>query len=255
MEKIFNNNRFYPQNFFVTKNNDKKMESFMKQLSSEAAELSPNNFDAETPYFFFIFKYQPPYDKFKELKRLQTEAISNTRFKSEYNGFIAIDISEWLGHTDEEYFQAAMCFLRDMSQHWKYVFYVDGACDTAITEKAAEDIGKFIRAQTLSIDSIVLDSDLTDRLATELKDTYDKDLSVGMSYLIKNAFHRHSNMPDSIVALLAEDMAMYFSTKKQIDCSAFIEYIFDPCTYARTFMSEEDFSAVKYCINARESIA
>jgi hypothetical protein len=69
----------------------------------------------------FKMRYTPPYEKFKELKSFQ--------LKTKYRPFkprceyVAVDISEWVGHEDEEYFETAMKFFHDHNDV-KYVFTV-----------------------------------------------------------------------------------------------------------------------------------
>ena len=87
--------------------------------------MSPDSFNGDCLFFKFTLRYCPPYeqDRFRELKRLQEVAYSNVRFKNEYKGFIVIDITEWIGHFEEELFQTiTMSFLCDMSDCWKYIF-------------------------------------------------------------------------------------------------------------------------------------
>ena len=126
MKNVFTNNHFYPQNFFVKKSENTDIESMLKEISEKAFTISPSSFDAETKYFIFKLRYQPPYIKipeFREIKNLQIEAISKTRFKNEYNGYIGIDISEWVEHSTKNTLSTAfarfakchhignMCFL------------------------------------------------------------------------------------------------------------------------------------------------
>jgi hypothetical protein len=77
----------------------------------------------------FKMRYTPPYEKFKELKSFQ--------LKTKYRPFkprceyAAVDISEWVGHEEEEYFETAMKFFHDHNDV-KYVFTVGNSSKEAI---------------------------------------------------------------------------------------------------------------------------
>ena len=73
-----------------------------------------------------IFKlgYTPPYEKFEELKRLQLKTKDIDLF-SIGKSYIIMDISEWVGHENEEYFVITMKFLHDHAYKWQYIFTVD----------------------------------------------------------------------------------------------------------------------------------
>mgnify|MGYP003330162670 CR=1 FL=1 len=127
MENLFKNNHFYPQNFFIPDAKAADVDKIIQQIAEKANEISPQSFDAQCLYFVYKLRYQPPYVKiseFNEIKNLQIEAISHTRFRNEYNGYIGIDLSEWVEHADEEHFINCILALKSMCNNWKYVFFV-----------------------------------------------------------------------------------------------------------------------------------
>jgi len=79
----------------------------------------------------FKMRYTPPYDKFKELKSFQLKTKYRP-FKPRYE-YVAVDVSEWVGHEEEEYFETAMKFFHDHSDV-KYIFTVGSNSREAIQE-------------------------------------------------------------------------------------------------------------------------
>ena len=174
MKNIFKNNLFYPQNFFIMTNAYTDIDSIIKEISEKASAIAPECFDAETKYFIYKLQYQPPYVKipeFLEIKNLQIEAISKTRFKDEYNGYIGIDISEWIGHSEEEHFMNCILSLRKMSPHWKYVFFADESLNNEDIKKTVDFIKSEIWTKELEID-FFSNSKITDRLSEEMKEKH-----------------------------------------------------------------------------------
>lgn len=78
----------------------------------------------------FTFHYTPPYERFEQLKQLQLEARSKNPFNRDY--YFAIDITEWLGHEDEEYFDIICKYLTDMAKHIRYIFMVSNRNEKTI---------------------------------------------------------------------------------------------------------------------------
>ncbi len=128
MASVFIHNKFYPQNFLIDSMSEADLDELIEMICAEAINVSPDSFNGESRCFKFNLRYCPPYeqDRFRELKRLQEVAQSNVRFKDEFKGFVALDITEWNGHFDEDLFKITLAFLSDMSDCWKYIFILSG---------------------------------------------------------------------------------------------------------------------------------
>lgn len=85
----------------------------------------PELFEGVKDYFTFDLRYTAPFNKFLELKRLQGTAAQAAGRRSEFCGYIIMDLSSWLSHQDEEYFNIALFYLIDKNDCWKYIFLVD----------------------------------------------------------------------------------------------------------------------------------
>lgn len=68
--------------------------------------------------------YCPPYEAFTGLKKIQLAVRRKDIFERKQIT-LSIDISEWIGHEDEEYFTSFLRFLYDHRNGWKYIFVVN----------------------------------------------------------------------------------------------------------------------------------
>lgn len=67
--------------------------------------------------------YVPPYNDFKELKALQVK-LRESDYGMGRKVCCAIDISEWIGHEDDEYFIITLKYLHDHRSGIDYIFTV-----------------------------------------------------------------------------------------------------------------------------------
>lgn len=74
---------------------------------------------------FFTLPYTPPYNKFEGIKKLQV-AIRPRAFTSNSNRHIpvSINVKEWIGHENEEYFEYFFMFLSDCKEIQQVIFTV-----------------------------------------------------------------------------------------------------------------------------------
>ena len=75
----------------------------------------------------FTLTYAPPYEEFRGIRELQLAVRRMGAFPPEA---LVIDLTEWVGHEEEEYFEIAASYLHDHRDLWNYVFLAreqDGA--------------------------------------------------------------------------------------------------------------------------------
>lgn len=71
------------------------------QNAISAIKIShPERFEGVKDYFTFDLRYTAPFNKFLELKRLQGTAAQAAGRRSEFCGYIIMDLSSWLNHQD-----------------------------------------------------------------------------------------------------------------------------------------------------------
>lgn len=253
MENIFKNNLFYPQNFFIRINDSTDIDDIIKEIAEKASAIAPEHFDAETKYFIYKLQYQPPYVKipdFLEIKNLQIEAISKTRFKDEYNGYIGIDISEWIEHSEEEHFINCILALRKMSPHWKYVFFADASLNNEDIKKTVDFIKREIWTKEIKTDSFS-NSKITNRLSEEMKEKYDIKLSLSSQKIINDIFGDNEKINNETISKIASDIAMYFGDIKGLLSDELVNYLSDD-TYTHFIMNEKEINKLNDLLNERE---
>ena len=247
MVSIFDNGRFYPRHFFVKKESDEDIKHIIKEISEKASGISPESFDAEIKYFIYKFNYQPPYVKisdFNEIRNLQKEAISKTRFKEEYNGYIGLDITEWAGHANEEHFINSVAALYMMSYHWKFVFFADASAD----ERDIQDILDVIRKGKIWVKELNCEvcsrKRFSVRISDELKNSYGMSAGLEGVFILDSVFGTDEGCCDDIAICMAEDMAVYFDYDKTPLDKGIVTYLSDENTYAQFIMLPQEKEAV-----------
>ena len=78
------------------------------------AELSGGGRMLET-----TLPYTPPYENFRGIRELQLAVRRMGAFPPET---LAIDVTEWLGHEEEEFFEITAMYLPDHRSLWNFVF-------------------------------------------------------------------------------------------------------------------------------------
>ena len=110
---MFFNASFYPKNFILLGTDRDKLMTQVSLISNEASNRFASEFTGECLHFPFQLRYSAPYERFLELKRLQVEARNHVRFKSNYCGYIALELNDFLTHEEENYFDITLKFLHD----------------------------------------------------------------------------------------------------------------------------------------------
>lgn len=113
-------------------------------IISKMKSSRPEMFEGNKDYFTFELRYTAPFDKsFHELKRLQGTAAEAAGRRSDFKGYVVIDMSSWLTHHNDEYLNKALLFLSDMSECWKYIFLVDNQNAKAARELVGKVLSVF----------------------------------------------------------------------------------------------------------------
>jgi len=114
---------------------------------SEAKRRFPDRFEGKSDSFFFDLRYTPPFERnFLELKRLQGTAAEAAGRRDEFKGYIIINLSGYLTHENDDFFEKTLFFLADMSGYWRYIFLVDDTNSKAARGLVRRVLGVFARA-------------------------------------------------------------------------------------------------------------
>ena len=237
MKKVFDSNRFFPQNFLIISDATESIENQIDTICSEAFSISPNSFNGECKCFKFILRYCPPYeqDRFRELKRLQEVARDNTRFKYEYKGFIAIDISEWAGHLNEELFSViTMTFLSDMSDCWKYIFIND---KSNFNKDDMRVISKFFKVKQLDALQL-MESDCCHQFFESIRNRSGIRFTDTAADILRRFMPKEVMKKKDAVLALGRDFNNYFGKNCTVSKEMLLAYLIDPDSICYDFLTE-----------------
>ncbi len=239
---VFQNNSFYPQHFFIPYDEDTSIYEVAKQIADEAVSLEADFFDGKTSLFDFKLMYHPPFvssTDFPELKKLQRAALRNTRFKSEYNGYICVDITEWIDHCDEEHFINCLAFLGDMSDNWKYIFYTG----KHFPEKALDNMLNAIKKHIWTVipdKNAFVHHEITDILQYELSERSHKRFSESCLNMLKFIFSDRKTNDNSFIDRFVNDVISFYGRADIIDSRDMQTYLTNNSTFGAFAMTVEE---------------
>lgn len=94
-------------------------EALIRQMAQDAQRAYPEDFAGKSPCVYYKMPYIPPYETFQELRRLILRVRENTGLRAHFRGVVAIEVTEWLGHEEEEYFTVLLKYLYDHRDLWQ----------------------------------------------------------------------------------------------------------------------------------------
>lgn len=97
--------------------------------------------------------YTPVYEDFDQLKKFQIK-LHNSPALIGKTVHAAIDISEWIGHEDEDYFTVALKFFHDKRSRIRYIFTV-GANDESKVSKLFFKLRCYLGGKTVIDDTFM----------------------------------------------------------------------------------------------------
>lgn len=87
------------------------------------AKLIP--FQGNSPGIFFKMNYSPGTDRqFTSIQYLVEALMLEAGYKGQYRGCLVLDITEWLGHEKEYYFDVLLSYLSDLSDDVYTIFQI-----------------------------------------------------------------------------------------------------------------------------------
>lgn len=136
-------------------------------------DMAIARYAADAPVIQFKLPYVQPYSKFDEIKRFQVEC----RFKpfedtTEESRYVAIDVSEWINNSADEYFQIFLKYLHDCDEEFykcKYIFTV-GDADKDISKDLYKIVNRYLDSGEMLLDKTFVE---TSALAEYIAEKYD----------------------------------------------------------------------------------
>ncbi len=138
-------------------------EALIRQIADAEKKACPKDFAGNTPCVYFKLPYVPPYETFKELRRLILRIRENTGLRADFRGIVAIEATQWLDHEQEEYFTVLLKYLYDHRSLWHSVLVLTDvtkaqtnrflSCCARYISPRSFDLRVFSRQETL--DSLI----------------------------------------------------------------------------------------------------
>ena len=243
---VFFGDKFFPKNFILLGSDIKALESKANDIVAEAHELFPESFCGVRPVFPFEFRYVPPFDKsYGELKRLQGTVANNAGRRSEYCGYVLIDMNSFINHETENYFDVTVKFLSDNNECWNYIFIVDCKHSKA-SLSLVQKILMYIHCK------VIVDNDKSIDVEKRYIEQTLRELGIectrsARDFLVDAVLQK--KIPREVAKTILLDIATTKSETVQVDISILAEYFSGETTTAKYMLSECQFDEiVKMCV-------
>lgn len=113
-------------NYILTGSDRKDVWAKAEEIVQEAKITQPECFNTDTAAIRYEMKYVPPFERnFDHLKKIQVDTSRAAPLFYEYNGYMIIDLTKYIGHETEDYFDTSLKFFSDMTDYWAYVFVIN----------------------------------------------------------------------------------------------------------------------------------
>lgn len=198
-------------------------ERFAKELVEAQASQFPAQFDGISPIVYQKFLYVPPFEHFKELHRLEMQIQKATGLRAYYRGAVAIDLSEWFGHEDEEYLSITFKYLHDHRKYWKILFLVGSHTISDIIPM----VQTVVQYLCLGFQQICLFQDFS-----LLKNYIEYSVSVTpqAAFLLAKIFQNTSKVQNYVLLNQILSEISIKAAENKIDCNDLKSYFSDDCS-------------------------
>ncbi len=122
--------------------------NFLSLLSEYLYNTGFMPFYGNVKFFEFLLEYCPPGGDMKEINRFANQLKNAAGFRNEFWGVVAIDISEWKGHTGEDNFTVFLEYLSIIDANVCIVFIANDF-DAQSLNQAEKVINSFCRIRSV----------------------------------------------------------------------------------------------------------
>lgn len=129
--------------FYITHAAPRANEELAEAIARSEYRRFPFAFYGLSPCAYFKMPYIPPYSNFS-LCRLEDRIKAETGPNAIFQGVVTLDISEWIGHENDEYFTVLLAFLADHRLCWKYLFLA-GDHPQNVLEKTRQAMAYYLK--------------------------------------------------------------------------------------------------------------
>lgn len=226
-------------NYILLGNNIEDLKVNAKKIATKVRNQCPASFNASEAFIEYDIRYTPPFEKhFETLFNLQGIAAEKPRFQDEYRGYIILDVSKYLQHEKEEWFDITMKFLHDQNEIWKYIFLVD----MKNTRAGEEMVSKILSLLFCKVEDMreSLDAEAKRFILQECKannvSLSKVALSFTESYLLKKEGAREA------VSTLLLELANKYGSRKTIDMKMLNEQIKSGSSVIRYMLNTDKYA-------------
>lgn len=236
---MFFNASFYPKNFILLGTDRDKLTERVSLISNEANKRFASEFTGECLHFPFQLRYSAPYERFSELKRMQVEARNHVRFKSDYCGYIVLELNDFLSHEEEDYFDITVKFLHDqMEVGWKYIFIVDNTNQRSAS-LMIKKILSFLRCKVEVVNEPVLNNSL-DGWVSQMSEKHSVTLSIDAKSELEPLFKLKS-FDKNVGEVLMDELVMMYGEKRVLIQSEVSSYLSSQLSSIKYMVAENDY--------------
>lgn len=223
---------------YILIGNPKQQDAKAKLIIANAKTHFPEQFEGNRDSFTFELRYTPQFDKnFIELKRLQGTAAAAAGRRDEFRGYIIIDISSYLSHHNEDYFNKSLLFLIDMSEYWKYIFLVNNQNSKHVRELVGKVLSVFI-PNNISCEVIrSFDERDKKRKVDDICTGKNVVCSAHVKELLQELFAQ--DFSEDIISSFLVDIAWHCG--KRIDWSALYNYIHSSDSIVQYMLTQKEY--------------
>ncbi len=222
-EKRSNNN----DNFILMGPDFEELKKKADAIVAEAVELFPEKFMGKISAFPFELRYTPPYEKpFLEIKRLQGTAAQKAGWRKEFKGYIIIDVSPFMAHESEDYFDITLKFLYDSNEAQSYIFTVDNS-NPKQAMNMVRKILSIIRCRVLEEKGVIAEKKKLQALLNEANIQCTK---VCADMLLE------ARLPQDVLRNTVLDIA---EAKEKLDVADVYEYLCDESSTVKYMLTED----------------
>lgn len=244
----YNKCTFNPENYILLGHPISQMNQADTIIAEEKTRFS-DKFEGTRDAVRFKLRYVAPFDKsFHELKRLQGTAAEAAGRRDEFKGYIVIDLSDWLTHHDEDYFETSLLFLVDMSEHWKYIFLVENQNAKAAKELVSKILSVLYRD---NVPCMVKEENVKSSNSGRIS-ALCKEQSVMCSAPVKEFLRDllEQGFNENVVAALLSEMT--WSYGKKLSMNTLVDYTTDQESIVRYMVTQKEFDRLLATIEKRK---
>lgn len=125
-------------------------EALIKGMAEKEQQADPDVFAGLSPCVYFKMPYIPPCDTFNELRKLILRIRENTGLRAEFRGVVAIEVTQWVGHEQEEYFTVLLKYLYDHRDIWSASMILND-CKQTLVQRFLCACARYITPKLLEV--------------------------------------------------------------------------------------------------------